>query len=334
MLIVGFKGIGMTALAQKYPEQVIKMNLDMASITNDGLIDFIETIKENMTKYELVLIPYINEVILCLDTLAIGYTLVYPVEEDIDRVSVAKDQYNIFKTLSSNHNSVLLNIGETLEMACAEDYDWIKLTQEEIKQEEIKREETPDVKQEIVESEPQRVAQSTKKKITLQELIEEDVDITEADVRDIKSITNKFKVAMILQAQSRLKTVLKLCNVLDKLYNELVDRIDQNLTITDTASLMYTTDYIAKALSETNQFIMSLVTNEKIQNFFIIDNSNIINITDDRVDINKREKIRKAAEIVLDNTEYFASGQFDKVVDPNVVFEDVSEEDTNASETT
>ena len=33
-----------------------------------------------------------------------------------------------------------------------------------------------------------------------------------------------------------------------------------------------------------------MITNEKIQNFFIIDNSNIINITDNKVDIDKREK--------------------------------------------
>ena len=138
---------------------------------------------------------------------------------------------------------------------------------------------------------------------------------------------------MLLQAKSRLNTVLKLCNVLDKLYDELVNRIDQSLTTTDTPSLMYTTDYIAKALSETNQFIMSLITNEKIQNFFIIDNSNIINITDNRVDIDKREKIRKAAEIVLDNADYFAAGEYDTVVNPNLVNEDTNHDNKSHNQT-
>ena len=69
-----------------------------------------------------------------------------------------------------------------------------------------------------------------------------------------------------------------------------------------------------------------MIPNEKIQNFFIIDNSNIINISDDRLSIDKREKIRKAAEIVLENTEYFASGDFDKIVDPN---SDGGSEDVN-----
>ena len=109
----------------------------------------------------------------------------------------------------------------------------------------------------------------------------------------------------------------------------MLERIDNGLDTTDTASLMYTTEYIAKALSDTNQFIVSLISNEKIQNFFIIDNSSIVNVgNNERVDINSREKIRKAAEIVLENIDYFANGDFQNLRNPNVI--EISEEQINA----
>ena len=341
MLIVGFSGINIGSLLtnSEYNNKIIGLDLKSENMTNDVLIDYIEKIRESLANFEIVIIPYIQEIILCLDTLAINYTLVYPTEMDKDRIGTHVEEYQIFKTLAMKNDSIVLKVGETLEQRLKEQFDWINLEENtEIKQEvkqENNKEETA-ITETKIEQKPQAL---DGKKTTLQELIEQDIDITEADVREMKAITNKFKVAMILQAKSRLHTVLKLCDVLDKLYDELVDRIDQSLKTTDTASLMYTADYISKALSETNQFIMSLITNEKIQNFFIIDNSNIINITDNKVDIDKREKIRKAAEIVLDNAEYFTNGQYDKVIDPNAVFEvendnDVSEEDSDANTTT
>ena len=310
MLIVGFSGIIDKLLVEKYPNNIVILQFDTNNITNESLIEYIENIKEKIAQYDIVIIPYVNEIVLCLDTLSINYLVVYPTELDTQRIN-DKQEYTLFKGLATKHDNVVLKVNETLEQFLSCKFDWVKLDTQSMEVVDNKVEETPPA--------------IDKKNLTLQELIEHDVDITEADIRDLKSTTNKFKVAMLLQAKSRLNTVLKLCNVLDKLYDELVDRINQNLESTDTKSLMYSTDYIAKALSETNQFIMSLITNEKIQNFFIIDNSNIINITDNRVDIDKREKIRKAAEIVLDNADYFTAGQYDKVIDPNTVFEDRKE---------
>lgn len=310
MLIVGFSGIIDKLLVEKYPNNIVILQFDTNNITNESLIEYIENIKEKIAQYDIVIIPYVNEIVLCLDTLSINYLVVYPTELDTQRIN-DKQEYTLFKGLATKHDNVVLKVNETLEQFLSCKFDWVKLDTQSMEVVDNKVEETPPA--------------IDKKNLTLQELIEHDVDITEADIRDLKSTTNKFKVAMLLQAKSRLNTVLKLCNVLDKLYDELVNRIDQSLETTDTPSLMYTTDYIAKALSETNQFIMSLITNEKIQNFFIIDNSNIINITDNRVDIDKREKIRKAAEIVLDNADYFTAGQYDKVIDPNTVFEDGKE---------
>ena len=77
---------------------------------------------------------------------------------------------------------------------------------------------------------------------------------------------------------------------------------------------------------------MSLINNEKIQNFFVIDNSTVINnISDDRVSIDSRERVRKAAEIVLDNIDYFASGKFDSLKNPNAIDVTPEEGDNDGS---
>lgn len=334
MLIIGFKDIDILSLTEKYPDKVVALEYKSEKVNSENLISFIEIIKDSLANYDIVFIPYVNEIILCLDTLAIPYTVAYPTELDKEKVEKHKQEYEIFKGLALKHDNLVINVGQSIEDVLKDKFEWVKINNEkqEIKEEnQIENQENKqDEKQEtekvedkqdelaVIKTETKPVDKS---KLTLQELIEQDIDITEADIRELKSTTNKFKVALMLQAKSRLNTVLKLCDVLDKLYDELINRIDQSLTTTDTPSLMYTTEYISKALADTNQFIMSLITNEKIQNFFIIDNSNIININDNRVDIDKREKIRKAAEIVLDNADYFTNGQYDKIIDPNSVFE-------------
>ena len=159
--------------------------------------------------------------------------------------------------------------------------------------------------------------------LTMQDLLKEDTIISETDVRTLKVVENKLKIGMILQAKTSLNRILKLSTVLDKLYDELIDRIDTDLSNTDTASLMYTADYISKALNDNNQFILNLINNDKIKNFFIIDNSNIINVNDNSIDISKRDRIRRAVEIVLDNIDKFEIGNLNDLKDPNIIEGDV-----------
>ena len=159
--------------------------------------------------------------------------------------------------------------------------------------------------------------------LTMQDLLKEDTIISETDVRNLKVVENKLKIGMILQAKTSLNRILKLSTVLDKLYDELIDRIDTDLSNTDTASLMYTADYISKALNDNNQFILNLINNDKIKNFFIIDNSNIINVNDNSIDISKRDRIRRAVEIVLDNIDKFEIGNLNDLKDPNIIEGDV-----------
>lgn len=327
MLLLCFNGIDVTSIEQTYSGKFKEIHIDYSNLDNSKMIHYMEEIKTAMETYDVVAIKYSQEVQLCLDALNIEYMLVN--FKELNSINYKyKDNYIRITQLMKIHKYLCIEEISELEQFLVNKYNWVneqnvqdnyKVYVMNFENESDKNMLETSNKSEtyLLNINDEQMSVKDVKKLTLQQVIDNDNNITEAEVREIKTITNKFKAVMILQAQSRLKTILKLLDVLDKLYDELVNRIDLSLTTADTASLMYTADYISKALSDTNQFIMSMITNEKIQNFFIIDNSNIINISDDRLSIDKREKIRKAAEIVLENTEYFASGDFDKVVDPN-----------------
>ena len=248
MLIIGFRGIGKTAIASKYSDKIIEIDPSTFRQDSNWPINYIENIKGAILNYEIVIIPYIEEVILCLDALNIEYTLVYPDETNKEKYLPFWNEFDIFN--KSNKSKIILEKDENIEQALSQMYDWIVIK---------------DDKNSLVESKSDLEGiPENKNKLSLDQLLNEDLEITEADVRDLKATQNKLKVGMLLQAKNSLNRVLKLSNVLDRLYDKLIDRIDNSLDTTDTASLMYTTEYIAKALNETNQFIVSLISNEKI----------------------------------------------------------------------
>lgn len=317
MILIEFGNIIEADFASKYKDKVNVLDFQQYQDSSDWPISFIEAIKKSEVDFDITIVSYMQEIVLCLDALKIDYTLVYLQISDKNIPETLLDDYIFIKMHECKR--IIMHIGEHLEDKLRSEFEWIKEADEEEKQELVVQKES--TKPEL----PQN-----KNNLTMEQLIGDDVEITEADVRELKATQNKLKVGMLLQAKNSLNRVLKLSNTLDKLYDKLLERIDNGLDTTDTASLMYTTEYIAKALSDTNQFIVSLISNEKIQNFFIIDNSSIVNVSsNDRVDINSREKIRKAAEIVLENIDYFANGDFQNLKNPNVI--DISEEDINAN---
>lgn len=346
MVLVGFEDLGQYELSKKYSE---KFNIIDESKYDkndkDWILTYIEDIKSSDSLYDVTYITYNYEVVSCLVVLNIKFKCIYTGKHSDD---------DLDKVFSSNKFDTFLLENNTLEWYLSQHYDWVKLEQQKNIEEQINIEPQTTKNEVDIEKEkgttnniqPDNVdlnsccptckesitqLPSDKNKLTLKQLLQDDVEITESDVRDLKATQNKLKVGMLLQAKSSLNRVLKLSNVLDKLYDEVLDRVDGSLTTTDTASLLYTTEYIAKALNDTNQFIMSLINNEKIQNFFVIDNSSVVNVGSiDSVDINKREKIRKAAEIVMDNIDYFVEGDFDKVRNPNIET-DTMEEDNNVN---
>ena len=312
MLLVKYKNIDVTDFVSKYEDKVKILIPNKMDTTGNWLIKFIEEIKNTMIKYDIIITDYCKELILGLNALKIEYKVIYPQIISEVEYEQNKTEYDMLKLQSQKVEAYIVKENEDIEKTLKDVYKWIHIDDKSVN---LSLDNI-----EISETMPVR------KPLTFKELVENDeLEITDADIRDMKALTNKFKMTMLLQAKTRLKTVLKFCDVLDKLYDELINRIDTSLDTTDTASLMYTADYIAKALNETNQFIMPLINNEKLQNFFIIDNSSVINISDSRVDINKREKIRKAAEIVLDNIDYFANGEYSNIINPN---ETIIETDT------
>ena len=311
MLLVKYKNLDAVEFANKYNDKVKLLTPNKTDNASNWLIKFIEEVKRANSDNSIIITDYMKELILGFKALKLKYSIAYPQHISKAEYDENKLEYDALKIQAQEVETFVIKDGETIEKVLADKFDWISIKEENVEEENVVEDNG------VVVADSKPVLQE-RKPLTFKELVEnDDIEITDADIRDMKALTNKFKITMLLQAKSRLKTVLKLCDVLDKLYDELVNRIDVSLATTDTSSLMYTADYIAKALNDTNQFIMPLINNEKLQNFFIIDNSSVINISDSRVDINKREKIRKAAEIVLDNIDYFAEGNYGNIVNPN-----------------
>lgn len=314
MLILYYKTIDVDIVVNKYKDKIYKLEVDDTCLDENNIITYIAEVKDKLNEYEVIMLAYDVKLQLCFDALKLKYTVLLPSREDLTINIYDDDVYNQMENCINKVDSIVLDVEESVESGLQHLFDWINIE---------------DNISAIIDAEPvkddiddtEQYMLPVNKKLTLQDLIEDDVDITEADVRKLKASTNKLKVGMVLQAESRLKLVLKMLDSMNKIGDELVNRINNSLETADTASLIYTFNFLSDAIKASNDLTMSLITNEKIQNFFIIDNSNVINITDDRVDINKREKIRKAAEIVLDNYEYFTDGKFDKIINPNDIFE-------------
>lgn len=324
---------------------------------NQFPINFLQEVKLSESMYPITIINFKLDVIAFIKAIALQYTFVYDSYTNKDTVNFINN---------SDINTIIVTNDNTLEYQLNtvygfnwlnyenSDYDMSTATNCVINEDnnqqgvdnvvdngtngsdQINAVES-DKKEEQCES--LDILPKNKNKLTLEQLVSTDVDITDADVRDLKATQNKLKVGMLLQAKSMLNRVLKLSTILDKLYDKLLDRIDESIETSDTASLMYTAEYINKALTDTNNFMMSLINNDKIQNFFVIDNSTVINnISDTKVSADSRERVRKAAEIVLDNIDYFASGQFNNLKNPNVVevqpINNDEGEETNVNTTT
>ena len=248
MLLVGTNIDQAKLLSEKYKEKFNYIVFNNTNSSNDNyIVHFIELIKESVLKFDITFVQFNDIIIKILNTLNINYSVICNEEEELQFINENVTKYII------KDNS--------FEKTLKPYFNWVEVKEESL-------------------SIPEN-----KNKLTFEQLLNEDVSITEADVRSLKETQNKLKVGMLLQAKNSLNRILKLTKVLDKLYDELVDRIDMDLNTTDTASLMYTADYISKALQDTNKLIVDLISNDKIQNFFIIDNSQTLNIGDEKVKI-------------------------------------------------
>lgn len=286
MLLVGFNENIFNKNAELYLDHIKIINVEDYKSVSNYPFNLLDYIKMNIDTYDILYIDYFDTLIKFLNVIKVQFSFIYSDNMVINDYIRKSDISKFILTENFTINDFLSQ------------YSWYKKQNSSLN---------------IISN------NELHKTKTLEDLVNGNDSLTDLDVQDLKELQNKLKMGVLLQAKSMLKRVLQLTGILDKLYDELLDRIDSSIKTTDTASLMYTTDYISKALKDTNEFIVSLVNNEKIQNFFIIDNSTVINTGNDTFDIDKRERIRKAAEIILNNYESVADGKPELLVDPNSI---------------
>lgn len=278
--------------------------IDKSNYTNnDWYITMLQDIKKYLLEYEYVFVKYDAKLVQCIDVIHLKYTFINNKFDDM-----CNEQNTTLISTVDELKNLLLSVYKDSDI---NDTNHIENTLQSTN---------------VIEStDDANITVQKRSEITLQDIIDDNVQLNESFVREMKVIQDKLKAGMYIQAKSNLKRVLKLSNILDKLYDELLDRIETDISTTDTASLMYTTDFIVKALSETNNLIMAIINNEKIQNFFIIDNVNAISVSNNEVSLDQRERIRKAVSIVMSNLDHLKSGDLNKIVNPNTVVESEGE---------
>ena len=278
--------------------------IDKSNYTNnDWYITILQDIKKYLLEYEYVFVKYDAKLVQCIDVIHLKYTFIN----------------NKFDDMCNEQNTTLISTVDELKNLLLSVYKDSNINDTN------HIENTLQSTNDIESTDDTNITVQKRSEITLQDIIDDNVQLNESFVREMKVIQDKLKAGMYIQAKSNLKRVLKLSNILDKLYDELLDRIETDISTTDTASLMYTTDFIVKALSETNNLIMAIINNEKIQNFFIIDNVNAISVSNNEVSLDQRERIRKAVSIVMSNLDHLKSGDLNKIVNPNTVVESEGE---------
>ena len=278
--------------------------IDKSNYTNnDWYITILQDIKKYLLEYEYVFVKYDAKLVQCIDVIHLKYTFIN----------------NKFDDMCNEQNTTLISTVDELKNLLLSVYKDSSINDTN------HTENTLQSTNVIESTDDTNITVQKRSEITLQDIIDDNVQLNESFVREMKVIQDKLKAGMYIQAKSNLKRVLKLSNILDKLYDELLDRIETDISTTDTASLMYTTDFIVKALSETNNLIMAIINNEKIQNFFIIDNVNAISVSNNEVSLDQRERIRKAVSIVMSNLDHLKSGDLNKIVNPNTVVESEGE---------
>ena len=156
MILVCFKGIGSSYVANKYSDKIIEMYINSSINPNTDspiIISTINEIKQNLLNFEVIIINSCKDQYIKYWSDWSGF-----------------DQYNSEK--------VLLKSNEYLENYLQKIYDWVHINN------------SIDIIPEV------------KSELTFEKLIQEDVIITENDVRDLKTVENKLKVRYATTSQN------------------------------------------------------------------------------------------------------------------------------------
>lgn len=246
-----------------------------------------------------------------------------------------------------NHQKIVLGKGQYLS-DFAEKLGLSKLDNENNQEVSITKNDVKDIKtdeivEEIVTGIVENVDKSVEnqvipvmnKDITISKMMEDGFYIDDLTLREFKVVENKVRAGMLIQAKNRLNRIDKLLDTLNKLEDELFNRIDEDITNLRTDRIMEMTKFISSLIKDTNDMVMSVIGNPKLQNFFIVDNSSNVTVEDTAgLDVTKRKKIRHAVQVVLDNLDKVEEGNLEDIENPNsIVIEgtQVIEEDSNAN---
>ena len=375
MIVSAFAGVGKTTLAKKYNKDVIDLESgNYKWLENDGTeaskgerkspnpnypINYLEAIKKANSQNKVVLISQHEIIRKCLDTVKLDYIIVYPdksmKEEFIQRYKNRGNSENFIQLISKewdnwitaldaidNHKKIVLQKGQYLSDYAVELGLEVVAEKKEEKQE--KKEEIPEeiidkVTDEIVETVDNSVENKlqtvSNKDLSISEVMDNKFYIDDLTLRDFKVVENKVRAGMLIQAKNRLNRVDKLLETLNKLEDTLFDRIEQDLDTMRTDRIVETTKFISTLIKDTNEMVMSVIGNPKLQNFFIVDNSSNVNIDDTTgLDVVKRKKIRHAVQVVLENLDKVEDGKVQEIENPNVIIEEaqiVEEDNSNGN---
>lgn len=375
MIVSAFAGVGKTTLAQMYKEDVIDLESgNFKWLDNEGTenlkgnkkilnpkypINYLEAIKKANSQYKVVLISQHDVIRKCLDAVKLDYIVVYPEiglkEEFIERYRLRDNNDNFINLISSkwenwisdlnliqNHKKIVINKGQYLS-DFVEDFGLPKLGNQNIQEVSITDNKTEEIVEEIVTNIVETVDKSVEnqvipivnKDITISKMMEDGFYIDDLTLREFKVVENKVRAGMLIQAKNRLNRIDKLLDTLNKLEDELFNRIDDDITNLRTDRIMEMTKFISSLIRDTNDMVMSVIGNPKLQNFFIVDNSSNVTVEDTvGLDITKRKKIRHAVQVVLDNLDRVEEGNLENIENPNnIIIEStqVKEEDSNAN---
>lgn len=330
-------------------------------------INYLEAIKKANSEYKVVLISQHEVIRKCLDAVKLDYLLVYPdislKEEFIDRYKSRGNNNNFVNLITNNwnrwivdlnqiqnHAKIVLKSGQYLsdfikELGLPElnkqdiqenqNEDKENASTEKVEKENKTEEIVEEIVTEIVETVDKPVENqmvpSVNRDITISKMMEDSFYIDDLTLREFKVVENKVRAGMLIQAKNRLNRIDKLLDTLNKLEDELFNRIEDDVTNLRTDRIMEYTKFISSLIKDTNDMVMSVIGNPKLQNFFIVDNSSSVTVEDTGgLDITKRKKIRHAVQVVLDNLDKVEEGNIESIENPNnIIIENAQSEEDN-----
>lgn len=356
MIISAFAGVGKTTFANKYSDKVIelesgnfkwlndeKSNENKRTINPKFPINYLEAIKSANSKYKIVLISQHEIIRKCLDAVRLDYIIVYPnidtKQEYIDRYNNRGNLSNYVELMSkewdnwigalnnvNNHKKIILNHGEYLENYIDfVDGEPVILDNPKSKSDNVV---VIDNVENVDNSVDNKLQSVESKDIGISEMLDSNFYIDDVTFRELKIVENKVRAGMLLQAKNRLCRVEKMLDTLNKLEDELFNRFEDDAKNMRLSTLVEATSFISSLIRDSNNMIMSVVGNPKLQNLFIIDNSKTVNMDDNSEvdDLNKRKRIRQAVQIVLENLDKINSGDLTNLKQPNDIVQDNTED--------